>query len=105
MTVRPTTPGPTSHTDITRTGKAPSRASGPMPARPDSTTSGAGKRPDQLEISSEARALQGLEDSERVAAGAVDNSRMREVSRRLADGHYDRPEVVEQVLDRMLNDL
>lgn len=105
MTVRPTVPGSTSRTDITRTGKSPSPASGRMSARPDHTTPPAGERRDQMEISSQARALQGLGGSEPVAAGAVDDTRMREVSRRLADGHYDRPEVVQQILERILNDL
>ncbi len=49
--------------------------------------------------------LQLFADSEPVASGAVNRARMRAISRRLAEGHYDRPEVIQQVIERILNEL
>lgn len=105
MTVRPTPSGLTSRTDLTRTGKAPSKASAPVPQQPAPLSPSLGEAGDNVEISAEARALQGLDQSEAVASGAVANERMQQVSRRVADGHYDRPEVIDTVIERLLRDL
>ena len=105
MTVRPTPSGLTSHTDISRSGKAHSKATGPVPQTPAPMSPYTAESDDNVEISAEARALQGLDQNESVASGALSNDRMQQVSKRVADGHYDRPEVVEAVLKRLLSDL
>lgn len=105
MTVRPTQPGLTSRTDIARTGKTPTQVSGPVSPQASSAAPAVGGRADQLEISEEARALQASDTAEQVASGAVSNERMLELSRRVAAGHYDRPEIVDEVIQRLLSDL
>jgi anti-sigma28 factor (negative regulator of flagellin synthesis) len=103
MTVRPTQPGLTSRSDIARTGKSPAKSPSAEAQRHEAKSPAHGA--DQLDISSEARALQELDAADSVASGAVSNDRMREVARRIADGHYDRPEVAETVIQRLLSDL
>ena len=105
MTVRPTPSGLTSRTDISRTGKALSNASLPIPQSPAPASPLRGESVDNVKISAEARALHDLDQSESVASGAMSNDRMQQVSKRVAGGHYDRPEVVDEVLKRLLSDL
>lgn len=105
MTVRPTQPGLTSRTDIARTSKAPAKPMGSATPSSDAAHSAPLAGADNLEISSEARALQELDSSDPVASGALSNERMLEVSQRIADGHYESPEVIETVVQRLIRDL
>ena len=103
MTVRPTTPGLTSRTDISRTAKTPSPASSPAVRAAEPGPFDRSRSADQVEISAEARSLH--DDTEAVASGMLDGARLKQVSERVANGHYDQPEVVDEILKRMLDEL
>lgn len=103
MTVRPTPSGQTPGIRISRTTRP---AVGNTTRRPsDGSTPPApeGGR-DDVRISDQARELQ---QAGATPAGAPELSpaRMREVLQRLSDGHYDRPEVQQEVVRRLVRDL
>ncbi|MEO5989542.1 MAG: hypothetical protein ABIU54_09640 [Candidatus Eisenbacteria bacterium] len=79
MTVRPARADLNAWTDITRSDPSPSQASGQHASRPPDPVPG--------------------------PSMSVAPERMRSLSTRLADGYYDRPEVVQHVIERILNDL
>lgn len=108
MTVRPTQPGQTSSSGLNRTGKTPAPATKaarapqtPSPAAPVSPSS----HRDQLAISSEARDLQRLGGAAQDTTSELSADRMREVVKRMNDGHYDKPDVMDEVIRRMAKDL
>ena len=108
MTVRPTQPGQTSSSGLTRTGKTPTPATPaarapqtPLPATPSSPAS----QGDRLAISSEARNLQQLGGAAQDTTSELSADRMREVVKRMNDGHYDKPDVMDEVIRRMAKDL
>ncbi len=105
MTVRPTPPDPRSRKDSSRIARAPAKASGPRQHQPAPTPLFHGRDADSIESLSEARALRSPDEREPVVSGALSNERMLRVSQRWAAGHYDRPDVVEALLGRLLSDL
>jgi hypothetical protein len=108
MTVRPTQPGQTSSSGLSRTGKTPTPAARapqtPSPAAPLSPAS-TSSQGDQLAISSEARNLQQLGGAPQETTSELSADRMRDVVKRMNDGHYDKPEVMDEVIRRMVKDL
>ena len=62
-----------------------------------------GARTDSVNVSAEAKAL--VEGSEsRTSGSGLSAERLKEIGERLATGHYDRPEVVDQVARRVARD-
>lgn len=104
MTIRPPQSGQTPRTAITRakpdavpgTPQRPADSGTPAPAVPQR---------DAVQISSQARALQQTEGPSRGEAGALAPERMREILKRMSDGHYDRPEVQEAVVNRIAEEV
>ncbi len=102
MTIRPTTPGPSSRIDRTRedvptrTGSKPERTAG---------ASGAPTRNDEVQISTPARLLQTHAGPESIPHGELDEGRLHGISERIARGDYDKPEVIDEVLLRIASDI
>ena len=60
-------------------------------------------RTDSVNVSAEAKAL--VEQSESRASGSgLSEARLKEIGERVASGHYDRPEVIDQVARRVARD-
>lgn len=72
---------------------------------PSGRISRTGEKADSAESAAEVRALHALDPGEAVAFGAVTRDRMQQLSQRIVAGHYDQPEVVDEVIKRLLNDL
>jgi hypothetical protein len=103
MTVRPTPSGQTPRPPIGRaqrsaTPSSPSRT--PEPATP----AGSGVRRDDVQISNQARELQQLGGAT-PASGELSAGRLGQVLGRMNEGHYDSPEVQEQVVRRIAREL
>ncbi len=105
MTFRPRPPGPKPRTDISRIARAPDEGLGTNRHQAVPIPLFHCEHADSIQRSPEARALVGHEEREPVVSGALSNDRMQRVSRRCAAAHYDRPDVVEAVLVRLLSDL
>ena len=106
MTVRPTTSGQTSRPAINRTDRTASPAS-PSAARPaePSVTGASGVRRDNVQISAQARQLQQADPTTRGTSGELSADRLRQVLGRMSSGHYDQPEVQDQVVRQLSRDL
>jgi cytochrome c-type biogenesis protein CcmH/NrfF len=76
----------------------------PSPAAPVSPSSPSSQS-DRLAISSEARNLQQLGGAAQDTTSELSADRMREVVKRMNDGHYDKPDVMDEVIRRMAKDL
>ncbi|MFN8587739.1 MAG: hypothetical protein U0704_08025 [Candidatus Eisenbacteria bacterium] len=106
MTIRPPQSGQTSRTPLQRANSsavpaAPQRQSdaAPAPALPAATAR------DAVQISAQARQLQKTDGASREDAGALAPDRLRTILQRMSDGHYDRPEVQDAVLKRIVEEL
>lgn len=103
MTVRPTPSGQhpgigISSAQRASVGSTPQRQSEPTPvAARDS-------RRDDVQISAAARELQEAGASS-PPTPELSAARMQQVLGRMSEGHYDRPDVQQEVLRRLLNDL
>jgi hypothetical protein len=107
MNINPSSPQGANTPDPTRLESQRARESAaPPPAdRPlhDKETKSGAARSDRLEVSQDAQVLaDGV-------SGAVNRSglsaeRLKQISARLANGHYDRPEVMAQVAQQILQD-
>jgi len=104
MTVRPTTSGQTPRPAISRTDRTATPSSASRPAEP-STTAAFGVRGDDVQISAQARQLQQADSATRGTGGELSADRLRQVLGRMSSGHYDRPEVQDQVVRRLSRDL
>ena len=60
---------------------------------------------DNVQISSQARELQHMDSAARGPGGELSVDRLRQVVGRMNDGHYDQPEVQEQVVRLLARDL
>lgn len=87
--------------DLRTDQSAASRAARIEAQTPDRT---AGQTPaaDRVDLSSEARELA---SSQAVPAGELEAARLRDVADKVAEGHYNKPEVLEQVARRILDTL
>lgn len=104
MTVRPTPSGQTPRSPIGRTDRTAPSAPSQRQAEPNPAAA-AGVRGDRVQISSQARELQQLDLAARGPGGELPAERLRQVLGRMNDGHYDRPDVQEQVIRRLARDL
>ena len=107
MTVRSTPLGKPSKSGLARTTKAPMPASPgagsrvpqtPGPASPTAAS-------DPLRLPNEARSLQQMRTAATGTTSELSADRMREVVRRMNDGHYDEPEVMDEVIRRIAKEL
>ena len=103
MIIQPPSSGQTPKTGPGRVGSsAPNRA--PRKDAPAETSSGA-EQADRLEISDAAIELQGQIGLQQTPILELSTARLRQVGERLADGFYDRPEVKDAVVRRLVRDL
>ncbi len=98
MPIQPAASGPSNPSDRLSGKSQVERSARPAPQDP-----GAGAAGDRIELSEAARGL--VEESLSIPIGEVPSDRLREFSRRLLDGHYERPEVRDEVLRRILSGL
>lgn len=103
MTVRPTPSGQHPSPGISRAQRSGVGAPSQKPADPAPPASQDSRR-DDVQISSHARELQQLGSSAQ-AAPELSPARMKQVLERMAEGHYDRPEVQSEVVRRLVRDL
>lgn len=103
MTVRPTPSGQHPSIGITRAQRS---SVGSTPQRSSDATSQPAQesRKDDVQISAQARELQ-LVGTAAQAAPELSSERMREVLDRMTTGHYDRPDVQREVVEKLLQDL
>ena len=104
MTIRPPQSGQTPRPAITRAKSTTVPGTPQRPADTATPAASSAKR-DAVQISPHARALQQADGPSREEAGAIEPERMREILGRMSDGHYDRPEVLEAVLERIADEL
>jgi hypothetical protein len=101
MDIKPTTPGRTPGAGAGRIDKALPGT----PARPDEKPvprpSPLSEKRDDLDISAAARELQGNAGSQAAATSELTPERLREIMGRIASGHYDRPEVRDELVRRL----
>ncbi len=103
MTVRPTSSGQTPRPQVGRAERANTPAAAPRPSEP-TTPANAGAGRDDVQISAQARELQ-QRDALQASGGELPADRLREITTRMNDGHYDRPDVQAQVVRRIARDL
>lgn len=65
----------------------------------------ASSRPDDVEVSGTAHELQARSAGEIPPAGELEPARLRELARRVSEGHYNTPEVLDQVSRRVMDHL
>ncbi len=102
MTIRPTTPG--------TTGRADAARAVPLPVRDDANRRPAERRAtgsttDEVRISDQARDLQLQAAPDSIPHDEVAPERLRSITQRIEQGHYELPEVIDEVLRRMARDL
>lgn len=105
MNINPTSPqGPRSadpqqlesHRAAEARSSDPAVPAAPEPERPDA-------RSDSVDVSADAKAL--VEGSEaRASRSTLSPDRLKEIGDRLATGHYDQPEVIDEVARRLSRD-
>jgi hypothetical protein len=102
MTINPTSGGPMSRPDATRLSGT---AASPQPAESGSAASvpAAAQPADEVEVSGAARELLERGGAEAPPANQLPPERLRQIARRIADGHYDRPEVQRHMLERIMD--
>ena len=104
MTVRPTSSGQIPRPALGRTDRTASPAPASRPAEAGAPAT-PGVNRDDVQISSQARQLQQLDSAARGPGGELSADRLRQVLGRMNDGHYDRPEVQEQVVRQLAREL
>ena len=103
MTVRPTQPGQASSSRLPRTGKAAASDAARAPRAPLPATPAGQAGP--LASSAEARNLEQPGGAPQETTSELSADRMREVIKRMKDRHYEKPEVMDEVIRRMVKDL
>jgi|WetSurMetagenome_2_1015567.scaffolds.fasta_scaffold1405418_1 hypothetical protein len=102
MNIRPTQPGQTP-----QTGPGSLKESGgTVPVRPEdhSAAKPADTPPDSVQLSAAVRDLQARLGLEQIPVSELTPERLREVLSRVASGHYDRPEVIEELARRLASE-
>src|SRR5258708_6790527 len=100
MNVRPTTPCQTTRANLARTERDRTSPA-PTPTPSDARIA----RTDNVEISSAARELRDRSTQDEAANASLSPERLTTILRRFADGHYDRPDVVDAIANGVLRDL
>jgi hypothetical protein len=103
MTVDPVNRGQVPSPGPSHAGKSESR----QRARPDGHVKPetAETAADRVELSPAAKELRELAAANRPEANTISPERMKQVLQRIADGFYDRPEVIDEVARRLDTDL
>lgn len=102
MTIRPTSSGTSPRIEgsrgdtVTRSGRKSERAA---------TTGAPSTSSDEVRISAPARQLLAQSGPEAVPQGEVSPDRLLTLSERIAQGHYDQPEIIDAVLRRLSAEL
>lgn len=102
MTIRPTTPGSSERLERTRSAPAENSKRGPERSK------AAGRGPvkaDDVRISGPARGILTRAGEGAVPQGEVEPERLRSITQRIEQGHYERPDVIDEVLRRLAQDL
>jgi hypothetical protein len=100
MNIRPTQPGQTP-----QTGPGSLKENAGVPAaRPEErpATQPAGTPQDQVQLSAAVRDLQARLGLEQIPVSEMSPERLREILARVASGHYDHPDVVDELARRLL---
>ncbi len=103
MTIHPL-PGGVARPDSPR----PAAPGSPSPVQPDAESAAAADRApasDVVELSALARALQAREGADLPPTQQLPPERLQQIAHRLAEGFYDRPEVLERAAERVLDAL
>jgi len=103
MTVEPTNRGPvqpsqTGKPNVAKVGNRPDTEKKAAPAIP-------GNVADKVEFSAAAQELHELTGAERIDANTLPAERLHEILKRVSDGFYDRPEVIEETARRVAEDI
>jgi hypothetical protein len=104
MTVDPISPG---QIQPSQTGKT-SDTNGGEHARTKEGTAAAGQeivKQDKVEFSPAAQELHELTDAEQIETNTLPPERLKEVIRRVEEGFYDSPDVIDEVAKRASEDL
>lgn len=103
MTVEPTDRG---HVRPSKTSRLREAAAGKQPA---AKTKKAARIPntnvDRAEVSSGAKEQQELTGSDRIDTNTLPAQRIQEILKRVSDGFYDKPEVIEETARRVAEDI
>jgi len=103
MTVEPTNRSPV---QPSKTGKPSEAKAG---NQPDTKKQVAAKLPntviDKVEFSSAAQELHELASADRIYSNTLPAERMQEILKRVADGFYDRQDVLDETVKRAVDDL
>jgi hypothetical protein len=103
LTVEPTDRG---HVRPSKTNRPSDAAAG---KQLDAKTKQAPRIPntdiDRVEVSSAAQELQELTGSERINTNTLPAQRIQEILKRVSDGFYDKPEVIEETARRVAEDI
>jgi hypothetical protein len=103
MTVEPTNRGPL---QPSKTSKPRDAALGKKPdAKPKEVSKIPNTVVDKVEVSSAAQELHELTGSERIEANTIPAERMKEILKRVSDGTYDKPEVIDEIARRAADDI
>jgi anti-sigma28 factor (negative regulator of flagellin synthesis) len=104
MTVEPTN---RSHVQASRTNKPIDLAAGKETDGKAKETAKAPKSTvvDKVEVSSTAQELHELIGSERIDTNTMPAERLKEILERISDGTYDKPEVIDEIARRAVDDL
>jgi hypothetical protein len=104
-TIRPTQPGQTPQSGAGQLKGAGSSS----PARADEKPAEAPSQPaaaqDSVQLSQTVRELQERLGLEAIPSGTLSPERLKEIVSRVADGHYDRPEVIAELARRLTGEL
>jgi len=103
MSVRPTSSGQVPRPGIERAGSSEPGNTARRPETGPAPVSPQGRR-DEVEISSQARELQ-QSGAASGPSGEIAPAALRQVLDRISQGHYDRPEVQDQVVRALSKDL
>jgi len=103
MSINPTDPGSIDKTAAGRLRKVPARS--PADARRSSGPAPQPPKPDQVEISDGARQLLESQEGARGASGDLSPEQFQLILERIAQGFYDRPEIRDLTLPRLLPDI
>ena len=103
MSIRPPSGDLPKPIDSTRTGGA--AESRPLEPRPESRPPAGAPGADRLELSPEARALDAALRAQNLSLSQLPPERLRQVLERIASGHYDRPEVMQETVRQLAGEI
>jgi hypothetical protein len=99
-------PADRSHIQASTTGKPRDLADGKQPAaRQEEPATTPNSIVEKVEAPSAAQALNQLPHSENIESNTIPAKRMKKIQRRVADGTYDKPDVIDEIARRVVDDL